>query len=143
MIIVGSRTGAYQYWAQFDRRPFLWLGVRPGADLDVVNSPSAPGVDNRGLNEPPWLWHGLAMPVLQDGKLVRPPGFYYLLTKITKRLSGTEVCRLAGQSVNVLDTKFCLITRLVFWPMPPIGWIHRLSGDVLSGYRRFLAELPF
>ena len=81
MRLIGSKTGAYEYWVVFPNRFKLWMGVRPTSDTDV--SVCRDEICNdRSLDvfyEPP------LGPYVEEGQLHTPENFNYLLYSLINK----------------------------------------------------------
>jgi len=98
LIIVGSRCGGYDFYAQGVYGPRLWLGAENDSDLDIF-------CDERPLSSSYRIeWHntrdyfvkrlirglsirgGIARPYCMDGVLYMPTDFAFLSIAIRKKL---------------------------------------------------------
>jgi hypothetical protein len=80
MKLIGSRTGAYEFWIRFPCRFKVWLGQRPNSDIDIAIDIDEPEPISTNPLYSVDVFRGKPLgPYIENGKLYNPDGYSYLL----------------------------------------------------------------
>lgn len=126
MIIVGSRSGGFDFYAKKqNEKKLIWLGPTESSDLDIYLWPNEKMPNSLFLIERSnaqffytfagrHIWMGCEFPYNSDGNLNIPEDKTYLSWAIVKRFELTlhERRQLAGSPFDIYDKNGCFVSSI-------------------------------
>lgn len=86
MKLIGSRTGAYEFWIRFPCGFKVWLGQRPNSDVDIAIEADEPEPISINPLYSIDIFRGeLFAPYIENGKLSKPDSYNYLLYPLSTK----------------------------------------------------------
>lgn len=124
MIIVGSRCGGFDFFAQkIKEKEMIWLGPRQDSDFDVYcEKKELINIDFKKVDFRPIknfksnIYLGCEFPFKENEKLYLPQDLTYLSKAIKKKLKFTteEFLKLIGQEFNIFNNDKIFVTTIKF-----------------------------
>ena len=132
MKLIGSKTGAYEYWVVLPNSFKLWMGTRPTSDTDVSIC-GEETCEDKTLD----VFYGLPWgPYVEDGQLHVPESFGYLLYSLINKARKQNATQLLIDYYEINAT----IEEGSGNPVGEICLIYEKSNNVGGGYLAALAK---